>query len=514
MSMNWSTLTEQVGHRHIPDTEWHSNNMTRVEGFREDALDTEQLTYFVIAAVVIGFFVGLGILVTSFTDGDDEGGAALVFASSGISGIVYFAGFVMAWVGVMKLLYIGVDSSVNQQQAYCLELRSQQNYSESCETARLVQEYFRADAVENNWLGVNSPLIGLAILCVILGVMIFLLFLNGPSEPAAIVGMCMLMAWPLSFLSSIAQGLETYVKSWPLNDCFLAICSHRAESAGLFKTKDVVWVQTMPPRELHDRWQGGVDMMFGATWVTLLPILSAVFALLWTIVGGIIGCIGHECKERYWGKDWNTRGPASRNQLSTQCEHEKIQIRQLHGGVRINQGGAAPPISTKTVVVSCPVKSSLTGKPPFNFDVVNFCEALRKENKIRIAFDRPDTSHKSRHDQNVVWTLNNPSIRNLSPDEKWREVKKSVRGSRWFQLYRTKIKEAISQLVQDEGVQRLRLISIAGGPISEVEQEAMNSIVGEVKKDMEKFGWPVVKMHMELCTFREFFGEYYHNVPV
>lgn len=51
-------ITEQVGHRHIPDTEWHPNNMTRVEGFREDALDTEQLTYFVIAAVVIGFFVG------------------------------------------------------------------------------------------------------------------------------------------------------------------------------------------------------------------------------------------------------------------------------------------------------------------------------------------------------------------------------------------------------------------------------------------------------------------------
>eukprot|EP00035_Acanthoeca_spectabilis_P015051 m.295790 g.295790 ORF g.295790 m.295790 type:complete len:1008 (-) comp16272_c2_seq5:915-3938(-) len=150
------------------------------------------------------------------------------------------------------------------------------------------------------------------------------------------------------------------------------------------------------------------------------------------------------------------------------------------------------PSPSVQIVVSCPQKSSLTGRPPFDVNVFDHCERLFKEGKVVLAFDRqrqPVVGQWQPHklDVDLVWCMDDTRLQGLSSQDKWDAVQASVKESIWFHGFRNRIEGAIlaaAQQPQNQGCD-INMICINGGPITSLEHHEMNTIANQVRSELD-----------------------------
>lgn len=110
--------------------------------------------------------------------------------------------------------------------------------------------------------------------------------------------------------------------------------------------------------------------------------------------------------------------------------------------------------SSVVIVVSCPEKSSRTGRPPYDVKVFDHCDQLCKEGKVILAFDRqrqPVVGQWQPHPQDVdrYWSMDDKRLKDLEPQDRWDKVIASVKESIWFFGFRSRIAGAIVSAAQE-----------------------------------------------------------------
>jgi hypothetical protein len=138
------------------------------------------------------------------------------------------------------------------------------------------------------------------------------------------------------------------------------------------------------------------------------------------------------------------------------------------------------------IVVSCPEQGSLNpdGSPPFDQEVMTALQQLQRDGHVKMAFDRAGTSNASKEDYDAFQAAT--TLQQSMPDNPmW---KKMIKDTKWFETYKGGTKKALIVEAQSAAGASLLVVCINGGPITQVEQEEMSTILTDAKSDAAASG--------------------------
>eukprot|EP00928_Gymnodinium_smaydae_P018093 TRINITY_DN16881_c0_g8_i1.p1 TRINITY_DN16881_c0_g8~~TRINITY_DN16881_c0_g8_i1.p1 ORF type:complete len:451 (+),score=37.07 TRINITY_DN16881_c0_g8_i1:47-1399(+) len=125
------------------------------------------------------------------------------------------------------------------------------------------------------------------------------------------------------------------------------------------------------------------------------------------------------------------------------------------------------------IVASTPECGSRSGEPPFDLPVMRHVENLVRwdcQERLRHSFDFAGSTSADKRDCSVDWS---------SPE--------SIKGSFWFKGYTESQKRSLITLAQDADTRSV-LLSIRGGPVSQLEAQELPNIVKHATTDAKTLG--------------------------
>ena len=158
------------------------------------------------------------------------------------------------------------------------------------------------------------------------------------------------------------------------------------------------------------------------------------------------------------------------------------------------------PATTKHVVMSCPEMGTLNpdgASGPYDQKVMEMVAWLQKLGFVKFGFDRAGTSTSRAEDVALF-----DKAFALVAAGKHDDAKVLFKSTAWFYGYETSVKQAVKLEAQGfDGV--LQVTCIRGGPITQVEAQEMERIMGEATRDCAKSGI-VVQYKISIMSYYEF----------